>query len=151
MTLYRKEPIVVEAMQLTETNGAEIAEWCGGEHVQNPNGFDNVVHIHTREGTMTAFTGDYVIREPFPTDDRRYYPCKPEIFEATYQTMDKVPLTAPLGTVVFIMVLAFALGWHSQRAFDQFGWLYFAGLGVFSAFVLLTDRRVIARLRARGD
>jgi hypothetical protein len=36
---------------------------------------------------MRAEPGDYVIREPFPTDDRRFYPCKPDIFEATYEAV----------------------------------------------------------------
>jgi len=41
--------------------------------------------IKTKEGDMLASIGDYVIKEPFPTGDRDFYPCKPDIFEMTYE------------------------------------------------------------------
>lgn len=41
--------------------------------------------IDTRDGTMAAAPGDWIIREPVPTQDRRFYPCKPAIFDATYE------------------------------------------------------------------
>lgn len=44
---------------------------------------------------MLAEPGDWIIREPFPTDDRRFYPCKPEQFAATYEPAE--PLPAPEG------------------------------------------------------
>src|SRR5574343_1937154 len=47
-------------------------------------GGDTIV-IDTREGAMAAASGDWVIREPYPTDDRCFYPCKPDIFAQTYE------------------------------------------------------------------
>ena len=41
--------------------------------------------IKTRDGDMSCEVGDYVIKEPFPTDDRKFYPCKPAIFKETYE------------------------------------------------------------------
>ena len=38
----------------------------------------------TKEGDMIVSPGDYVIKEPVPTPDRKYYPCKPEIFLGSY-------------------------------------------------------------------
>ena len=35
---------------------------------------------------MKAFKGDWIIKEPFPTGDRDFYPCKNEIFVNTYHT-----------------------------------------------------------------
>jgi hypothetical protein len=43
------------------------------------------ISIETKEGTMKAFPNDWIIREPFPTGDRDFYPCKPDIFEMTYE------------------------------------------------------------------
>ncbi len=40
--------------------------------------------IPTLEGTMKLEIGDYLIKEPFPTDWRKLYPCKREIFKKTY-------------------------------------------------------------------
>jgi hypothetical protein len=40
--------------------------------------------IETKEGIMKAFKGDWIIKEPFPTGDRDFYPCKPDILKKTY-------------------------------------------------------------------
>ncbi len=40
--------------------------------------------IETKEGVMKTMHGDYIIKEPFPTGDRDFYPCKPDIFLMTY-------------------------------------------------------------------
>lgn len=87
---FRKKPIVVEAEQLTRENVSAVVEWIcenGGHAISG--GFSRRtvpwVGIRTLEGTMTASLGDWVIREPFATEDRRFYPCKPDIFEATYE------------------------------------------------------------------
>jgi len=47
--------------------------------------------IETKEGVMKAMSGDYIIKEPFPTGDRDFYPCKESIFLLTY---DKIEETA---------------------------------------------------------
>ena len=81
MAYYRKKPIVVEARQYTR-NGLEaeqVAQWCGGR--QKNNG----CLISTKEGNMLADYGDWIIKETFPTGDRNFYPCKPDIFEKTYE------------------------------------------------------------------
>lgn len=86
---FVKRPVVVEAMQLTDANGDEVVD---GFMRGTDAGYDIVaekVWIRTREGVMTADIGDYVIREPFPTDDRRYYPCKADLFEATYAAVEE--------------------------------------------------------------
>lgn len=98
---YRKKTVDIEAKQL-ENNGVSayaIVEWirstgqealCGrlptGENMS-----EWYVLIRTREGDMRANPGDWIIREPFPTDDRRFRPCKPEVFEATYEPIEPTP------------------------------------------------------------
>jgi len=64
----------------------EIARWCKGRVC----GVGDVgakvwIEIDTLEGIMRADYGDYIIKEPFPTDDRNFYPCKSDIFEKTYE------------------------------------------------------------------
>lgn len=83
---YRKKPVVIEAMQFTEANGQEIARWCGGKYKQDVKPSDHTdvwrgVLIPTLEGTMTANVGDFVIKGVHG----EFYPCKPDIFEATYE------------------------------------------------------------------
>lgn len=90
---HRKKPVEVEAHRLGDEPGdAELlASWAGGtvrNALADPTDADSLttyVDIRTREGTMTAAPGDWIIREPAPTADRRFYPCKPEIFDATYE------------------------------------------------------------------
>ena len=75
MKRYRKKPVVVEAVQLTEENFNEAEEWCDGCPVT-----DGVL-IFTLEGDMRASIGDYIIKGV----KGEFYPCKPDIFEATYE------------------------------------------------------------------
>lgn len=86
---YRRKPLVVEARQVTYHNRFEVAEWCGGTAAEAaPSGliYDaGLLSIETREGTMWANDGDFVVREPNPTGDRRFYPVKGEIFVAGYE------------------------------------------------------------------
>ena len=43
--------------------------------------------IETKEGIMKAFKSDWIIKEPFPTGDRDFYPCKNDIFINTYDAI----------------------------------------------------------------
>jgi len=77
MTAYRKKPVVIEARgPVTRENGMSIANWCGGAE-----SFFGDITILTLEGTMNASPGDYVIRGV----QGEFYPCKPDVFEATYE------------------------------------------------------------------
>ena len=69
---YRKKPVVVEAYQT-----------------------DKEMIIHTLEGDMKASVGDFVITGV----NGEQYPCKPDIFEKTYEricdeqpTIDTIPV-----------------------------------------------------------
>ncbi|MEO1035243.1 MAG: hypothetical protein AAFX44_06745 [Pseudomonadota bacterium] len=84
---YRKKPVVIEAMQLPERDidpSDELVEWLS----QIPNGhssYDQTFEILTLEGAMTAAPGDYIIKGV----KGEFYPCKPDIFEATYDPVDE--------------------------------------------------------------
>lgn len=79
-----KVPVTIQAVHFTPDNRAEaekIASWCGGSlaGVKLPI-FDVVVRIETLEGEMRADYGDYIIKGV----KGEFYPCKADIFEATY-------------------------------------------------------------------
>lgn len=73
---YRKKPVCIEAWRLTDRNQKEVAEWCRGG--AKPHGG---VLIQTLEGNVLASVGDWVIKGV----KGEFYPCKPDIFSATYE------------------------------------------------------------------
>lgn len=85
MPFFQKKPVVIVAHQLTEDNAHELAEWCGGTAAGTFGGrlLPNMVRIQTLEGEMTANVGDWIIQGV----QGEFYPCKPDIFEQTYQAL----------------------------------------------------------------
>ena len=90
---YRKKPVVIEAVQLLWQNWNEVCEFAGvGKRSEGkPEGFNPAgkserlgLHIPTLEGVMTADEGDWIIRGI----KGELYPCKPDIFEATYEAVE---------------------------------------------------------------
>ena len=78
MFRYRKKPVEVDAMQWTGDNSERISLFIGEKNhtFQNEH-----LLIHTLEGTMKASLMDYIVRGVCG----EYYPCKPDIFEKTYE------------------------------------------------------------------
>jgi hypothetical protein len=82
---FRKRPVVIEALLFTGANAQEVAEWVGEEQ----DGWEygdrsDYYEIETLEGVMTASPGDWIIRGV----QGEHYPCKPDVFEATYERAD---------------------------------------------------------------
>lgn len=75
---YRKKPVVIEAMLLTEDNRHDVGKWCKAEAM-----YYEGIDIKTLEGTMRASLGDWVIKGV----QGEFYPCKPDIFDATYEAV----------------------------------------------------------------
>ena len=76
---YKKKPVVIEAVQWLGDNFVEIDEWITQPHTTFPD--EGIIFIDTLEGTMTASLGDYIIKGV----QGEFYPCKPDIFIATYE------------------------------------------------------------------
>lgn len=74
---YRKKPVVIEAVQY-DGNPQDIAEFTKGAAVVGNKGH---LHIETLEGTMTISPLDWIIKGVAG----EFYPCKPKIFEQTYE------------------------------------------------------------------
>ncbi len=85
MDKYRKKPVVIEAVQFTGDNCIEVLGFIGSPHVDNRelHTTDHPV-IHTLEGGLTASSGDWIIKGV----KGEFYPCKPDIFAATYERVD---------------------------------------------------------------
>jgi hypothetical protein len=76
--LYRKKPVVVEALQYDGANHEALKNFMGTLRVHPIH--ENPV-IGTLEGDMLVATGDFVIKGV----KGEFYPCKPDIFAATYE------------------------------------------------------------------
>jgi hypothetical protein len=75
---YRKKLVVIEAVQLGLFNHAEVEEFVGGDLGNHSEGG---LVIATLEGGMRASLGDFIIKGV----QGEFYPCKPDIFAATYE------------------------------------------------------------------
>lgn len=85
---YRKQPVVIEAVQYHGYHTGAIRDFCG-ECVREPIGED-YIEIITLEGVMTASKGDYIIKGV----NGEFYPCKPDIFHKTYEPVeDDAPIS----------------------------------------------------------
>lgn len=76
--VYRKKPVVIEAIRWTGDNFADVQRFAGDAAVESV--FCEDVLIQTLEGIMRASVGDYIIKGV----KGEFYPCKPDIFEQTY-------------------------------------------------------------------
>lgn len=81
MNEYRKIPVVIEAMKWTGDNTTEVLRWMFPDI--EPDAEANDLTIQTLEGKLHASKGDFIIRGV----QGEYYPCKPDIFEQTYETV----------------------------------------------------------------
>ncbi|MGA5589885.1 hypothetical protein ACPCF3_00590 [Enterococcus mundtii] len=81
---YRKKPVVVEAIQLTDENLLEVKDWCNGELVPNAEISGYNLYVSTLEGVMHADINDYIIQGVAG----EFYPCKPDVFEKMYEVVE---------------------------------------------------------------
>lgn len=103
MGLYRKRPVVIEAVQIRWSTWNDVCEFVGGAiNEGNPAwGIDAddasdtcgepgptfiALKLTTTHGEEAVFRhGDWIIPDSKPGT---FYPCKPDIFEATYEAVD---------------------------------------------------------------
>ena len=78
---FRKKPVVIEAIQWNGKNKEEILRFASPSASYND--IDGM-KIFTLEGTHTAKINDFIIRGV----NGEFYPCKPDIFEKTYENGD---------------------------------------------------------------
>lgn len=85
MTKYRKKPVVIEAIQFEDTSDilAKLSDFIGKDIKVSYCERIPSLEIETLEGTMKALPGDYIIKGV----KGEFYPCKPDIFEQTYDAV----------------------------------------------------------------
>lgn len=88
MVQYRKKPVVIEAFEWTgDREQKDDPVWIteaiekGRVYFINPGTEKVIMAIETLEGTMHGSRGDYIIKGI----QGEIYPCKADIFEATYE------------------------------------------------------------------
>lgn len=92
MPKFRKKPVIIEAFQFTGPFcGTGIPQWYTDAFTKNKiihrglNRKTDYAEIQTLEGIMRADKGDWIIRGV----KGEIYPCKPDIFEATYEAAEE--------------------------------------------------------------
>jgi hypothetical protein len=95
-TTYRKKPVEIQAVQFTGTGDSctAVTEFLGGSHAPGHRWKATTYDggwIVTLEGEMEFRPGDWIIRGVAG----EFYPCKPDIFEATYEAVDTAQETRP--------------------------------------------------------
>ena len=81
---YRKKPVEIVAEQYIQW-GRLVRGMCNSISCYQLNG---IPHVHTiHDGQLVKLEGgDWVIPEP---DGEHFYPCKPDIFAATYEPVEE--------------------------------------------------------------
>lgn len=94
MPKFRKKPVVIDAIR-NDGQWPTVRDWM--IELNPPFGFpalttppitrnaDGSLNISTLEGTMRADVGDWIIKGV----KGELYPCKPDIFEATYELVEE--------------------------------------------------------------
>ena len=84
MPRFRKKPVEVEAVQWTGSNINELWDVFSAENIYGPTEKNpDWLIIATLEGDMRANVGDWIIQGV----KGELYPCKPDIFDATYEAL----------------------------------------------------------------
>jgi hypothetical protein len=99
MRKFRKKPVVIEAVQLAWGAWSEVCDFVGPDFAErgfrgcciDENGKETSdstdrigMKIPTLEGTMLAIQDDWIIKGV----KGELYPCKPDIFAATYEPVE---------------------------------------------------------------
>jgi len=95
MPIFRKKPVEIEAIQWTGNNLRQVITFTDGPPETRGmhagmawEAYEDLVardglKIFTLEGKMSASVGDWIIRGV----KGEFYPCKPDIFAATYEAV----------------------------------------------------------------
>jgi hypothetical protein len=101
---FESVKLTVEAIQWDGKNTACVLEFANTAKV-----YRNGMGIATKEGQMVVSVGDYVVKEPYPTGDRDFYPVKEAIFLKRYRPSGKKS-NAIVWYGLAIMITALVMG-----------------------------------------
>ncbi len=80
---FRKKPVTISAAQWTGEVTEDLKALFGDTEIVVKTSNPPMLSIGTLEGHMLANVGDWIIRGV----KGELYPCKPDIFEATYEAV----------------------------------------------------------------
>ena len=86
MAKFRKKPVVIEAVRWTGSM-ASIIRLVGHDLPTYGPPHDGALRIETLEGDHACQLGDWIIKGVAG----EFYPCKPDIFEKTYELVEEAP------------------------------------------------------------
>ena len=82
---FRKKPVIVEAIQYTDKTAEKVIDFIGNTKCTwSMNELGTTLYLDTLEGGHEASQGDWIIKGV----KGEFYPCKPDIFEATYEKIE---------------------------------------------------------------
>jgi hypothetical protein len=85
MPMFRKKPVVIEAFRWNPSGAAiDVPHWFMSRFCWDIDPRQEILKITTLEGVMEARPGDWIIKGV----KGEIYPCKPDIFEATYEAVE---------------------------------------------------------------
>ena len=89
--IYRKKPVEIEAWEFTrealKSDDSWVRLYVNELHlISQYAGEVLYIEIDTLEGTMRANLGDFIIKGV----QGEFYPCKPDIFEQTYEKVEEI-------------------------------------------------------------
>jgi hypothetical protein len=94
---YRKKPVVIEAFKITEELAIKnlidkeplpfgLSGFSGSWHEKNRTVSSAYKGFNTPEGQQIAYMGDWIIKDTAGD----CYPCKPDIFELHYESIEEL-------------------------------------------------------------
>lgn len=81
---YRKKPVIVDAWKFNGEGFHDWPQWLRQKGFSIRRIAENRLDIETLEGMMFCNIGDFIILGV----QGEIYPCKPDIFEATYEAVE---------------------------------------------------------------
>jgi hypothetical protein len=88
---WRKRPVEVDALQWRVVNHEQMKAWLGDAYLavlsKHVRGKAAHLSVRTLEGQLAAAPGDWIVKGI----QGEFYPMKPDIFEATYEPVERHP------------------------------------------------------------
>lgn len=154
MAFFTKKPVQVEAVQWNGNTLSEVTEWTT-EAIESMTLFrvGNEIQVKTLEGVMTASPNDFLIRGI----NGEIYPCKPDIFEKTYNPSYKESdMDLSVKTTYINSMIKSLLNGETNNISDgyhTFSELYEHRIALFIAFcrILPLNTLFVWRSKAHSD
>lgn len=116
-TKFKKKPVIIEAVRWDGNRVSKVTNWISKALEENVIiRYGNEVKISTLEGIMTACAGDYIIKGV----NGEIYPCKPDIFNKTYDVVKEDGNNMNFGDAIEILKQGGAIrrtNWNGKGLF----------------------------------